>query len=326
MTKPALKRSAAITAATFTAAALTFAPAQAEPTNSGNPLDQTVSDSEATSPDQVLFNSGHMDMGPRVVAGKWRLQIRDDSAKKPVWRDMDNTVVTVKDNALLKVPNNSKYNFIGEKPGTKVWVLPQAEKAGIPWPGWNTQHPGALKAMTKGANFTLDRVSGPGSLIMFLENGALENPQVLWDSKKKERQNVFAEANSHTHANWVFTKPGIYFVQVTSSATTKSGKMVKDTEILRFAVGTATDPMPGFATKPFDGETAAPDEDSLWTKPWVWAAGAGIVAVAVGFAAASRRRKPGRSDDDRLSTSSTEIHEAGEPIPGSSSSNAGTQA
>ena len=295
----------------------------AEPTSSANPLDQTVSDSEATSSEQVLFNHGHMDMGPRVVDGTWRLQIRDDSAKTPVWRDMDNTVITVKDNAQLKVPSSDKYSFLKEKPGTPVWVLPQTEKQGIAWPGWNTQHPSALKAMTKGVNFTLDKVSGPGDMIMYLENGALEGPQVLWDSHKKDRQNVFAESNTHTHANWVFTKPGIYYAQVTASATTTSGKLVKDTEVLRFAVGSSTDPMGAFTAKPFGADTG--DESgsgqSFWSGPWPWVA-AGALALLVTLAAVAGTRKrssaiaAGRAQAD---------HEASEPPSGSVSSTGSTR-
>ena len=267
--------------------------ASAEPTSSANPLDQTVGANERTSTQKVLFNSGHMDMGPRMVNGKWQLQIRDDSGKTPVWRDMDKTVLTVKDETQLKVPSDKKYAFIKEKPGSPVWVLPQTEKPGMPWPGWNTQHPSALKVMNKGVNFTLDRVSGPGSVMMYLENGTLEGPQLLWDSHKSERQNIFAEANTHTHANWVFTKPGIYFMQVTASATGRDGKVVKDTEILRFAVGSETDPMDGFSDAPFskDAQDEKKQAGSILDGPWPWVAAAALALVVFGSVFAGSRRR-----------------------------------
>ncbi|MCB4208428.1 choice-of-anchor M domain-containing protein [Arthrobacter sp. UM1] len=258
-------------------------------------LEQTVSDSEPASTDQVLFHQGHLDIGPRIADGRWTLQIRDDSGDKPVWRRLSDTVVLVKDETRLTVPEDETYRFIGQPPGTSVYVLPQTEKQGVPWPGWNTQSPGALKTMGKGADFTLDRVSGPGDVLMYLENGTLEKPQVLWDSRKKERQNIFAEANSHTHANWVFTKPGVYALQVTSSAKTKDGKTVKDTQVLRFAVGSATDPAPGFAADPFHGQAQAADSEQAETVPATavaWAvAGSVVLLVGAAVVVGVRRRR-----------------------------------
>ena len=267
-------------------------------------LEQTVSDSEPASTEQVLFHQGHLDIGPRIVDGRWTLQIRDDSGAKPVWRRFGDTVVLVKDETRLTVPEDETYRFIGQPPGTSVYVLPQTEKQGVPWPGWNTQSPGALKTMGKGADFTLDRVSGPGDVLMYLENGTLEKPQVLWDSRKKERQNIFAEANSHTHANWVFTKPGVYALQVTSSAKTKDGKTVKDTQVLRFAVGSATDPAPGFEPDPFHGQAQAAESEqgeAVSATAVAWAVAGGVVllvgaAVVVGV---RRRRRLLEAEEGR---------------------------
>ncbi|XCB30255.1 TIGR03769 domain-containing protein [Arcanobacterium hippocoleae] len=44
------------------------------------------------------------------------------------------------------------------------------------------------------------------------------------------------ELNTHTHANWVFTEPGVHLVRVTAQAQLKNGETVSDTKILRFAV------------------------------------------------------------------------------------------
>lgn len=46
-------------------------------------------------------------------------------------------------------------------------------------------------------------------------------------------------ANTHVHPNWVFTAPGTYRVQITQSATSRSGQKVSATGVLTFNVGGA---------------------------------------------------------------------------------------
>ena len=55
---------------------------------------------------------------------------------------------------------------------------------------------------------TLTGVQGPGSLIVYLQSGDFAEPEVLWDSAEPNPQPVWVDVNTHTHANWVFSKPG----------------------------------------------------------------------------------------------------------------------
>lgn len=217
-----------------------------------------------TSNQPVMIQAGHADFGPTLAGGNWKIQIRDDTGDEPVWRDPENVVFKLGSNSIIPMPNDSTYSFIGEKPGTKLYVIPQTQNPDVPWLGWNTQEGGVLNELDRGANLSLDGVSGPGKLHVYLENGN-NNPQQLWDSTKGYPQNSWIEANAHTHVNWVFSKPGIYHVKLTFSGKLKNGRAVSDTRVLNFAVGDKTDaqaalPSAGSAGQGGASQTDAQDE------------------------------------------------------------------
>lgn len=193
-----------------------------------------------TSNQPVMIQAGHADFGPTLSGGNWKMKIRDDTGDEPVWRDPENVVFKLGSNSIIPMPNDSTYSFIGEKPGTKLYVIPQTQNPDVPWLGWNTQEGGVLNELDRGANLSLNGVSGPGKLHVYLENGN-NAPQQLWDSTKGYPQNSWIEANAHTHVNWVFSKPGIYHVKLAFSGKLKNGRAVSDTRVLNFAVGDKTD-------------------------------------------------------------------------------------
>jgi surface-anchored protein len=79
---------------------------------------------------------------------------------------------------------------------------------------------------------------------------------VLWDSTKDDRQDIWVDVNTHTHANWVFTEPGVYLVQAEVKADLVDGRTVTDRHTLRFAIGDTTSADAAFAA------TAAPPSSS----------------------------------------------------------------
>lgn len=204
-----------------------------------SPIDSAAQAAEGNQP--VMIQAGHADFGPTLIDSKWKLKIRDDTGDEPVWRDPENVVFKLGSNSIIAMPDDAAYSFIGEKPGTKLYVIPQTQNPDVPWLGWNTQEGGVLNELDRGANLSLEGVSGPGKLHVYLENGN-NNPQQLWDSTKGYPQNSWIEANAHTHVNWVFSKPGIYHVKLTFSGKLKNGRSVSDTRVLNFAVGDNTDP------------------------------------------------------------------------------------
>ena len=200
-------------------------------------LTQTLSAEQPVASGRTEISAGHVDMGPRFNNGKFELMLHDDHGETPVWRSLDEVIYRGSDQAILEVPNDPRYSFVGAPAGSKVYVIPQTEAKGVIWPGWNTQDPQLVSKLNRGVNLTLEQVSGPGTFSLYLENGNFSAPQVLWSSTKNEPQKLWVEKNTHTHANWVFTAPGEYLLKVTASAELSDGSTVSDTRYLKFAVG-----------------------------------------------------------------------------------------
>ncbi|MGH1977312.1 choice-of-anchor M domain-containing protein [Rothia sp. L_38] len=200
-------------------------------------LEQTLSPDEPVVTGQHEIAAGHVDMGPAFVEGSWELMFRDDSTAEPVWRDPADVVLRGNDTAMMPVPDDPRYSFVQAAAGEQVYVIPQTELAGVVWPGWNTQNPQVVERLGRGVTFTLEGVEGPGGFSMYLENGTFGAPEVLWTSDSTDPQDIFVEPNVHTHANWVFTAPGAYYLTVRAHAELADGTVVSDTARLLFAVG-----------------------------------------------------------------------------------------
>lgn len=236
-------------AATPSAAGATTAPTSGAPgraatnpatsaTPSADPaLEQNVAANEPTSQTPAVIEAGHVDLGPRLIGGKLTVSLRDDSAASPVWRDPNKTVLRVRDGALIQVPQGEDYKFLADS--KRVYVLPQTQKTQLVWLGWNTQDPAVTKLIQGGVNMRIEQVKGPGRSWLILQEGTFGKPKVLADSAASA-QDIWVDTNTHVHANWIFSKPGIYLVKVSFKATGVDGKTYQATTTLRFAVGDAT--------------------------------------------------------------------------------------
>ena len=235
---------AAPSAAGATTAPTSGAPGRAatNPATSATPsadpaLEQNVAANEPTSQTPAVIEAGHVDLGPRLIGGKLTVSLRDDSAASPVWRDPNKTVLRVRDGALIQVPQGEDYKFLADS--KRVYVLPQTQKTQLVWLGWNTQDPAVTKLIQGGVNMRIEQVKGPGRSWLILQEGTFGKPKVLADSAASA-QDIWVDTNTHVHANWIFSKPGIYLVKVSFKATGVDGKTYQATTTLRFAVGDAT--------------------------------------------------------------------------------------
>lgn len=219
--------------------------AETSPPGDDPNLQQTIPDLRIVHGKRVL-KTGHVDMGPKFEGdGTWRFLIHDDVARADanaasVWRYPAETVFHVLDQAQLTVPDDDAYSFLGADPGQTVWVVPQTQNPRVVWLGWNTQDPEVMKTIDRGITLSLTGVQGPGVATVYLQSGSFGAPQVLWDSRKTDAQPLWVDVNTHTHANWVFTKPGVYLLRLSAQADLKDGSQVSDTQLIRFAVGTDT--------------------------------------------------------------------------------------
>lgn len=242
------------TSATPSAAGATTAPTSGTPGRAASPsaatspgasatpstdpaLEQNVAANEPISQTPAVIEAGHVDLGPRLIGGKLTVSLRDDSAASPVWRDPNKTVLRVRDGALIQVPQGEDYKFLADS--KRVYVLPQTQKTQLVWLGWNTQDPAVTKLIQGGVNMRIEQVKGPGRSWLILQEGTFGKPKVLADSAAST-QDIWVDTNTHVHANWIFSKPGIYLVKVSFKATGVDGKTYQATTTLRFAVGDAT--------------------------------------------------------------------------------------
>ena len=200
-------------------------------------LEQNVAANEPTSQTPAVIEAGHVDLGPRLIGGKLTVSLRDDSAASPVWRDPNKTVLRVREGALIQVPQGEDYKFLADS--KRVYVLPQTQKTQLVWLGWNTQDPAVTKLIQGGVNMRIEQVKGPGRSWLILQEGTFGQPKVLADSAASAKD-IWVDTNTHVHANWIFSKPGIYLVKVSFKATGVDGKTYQATTTLRFAVGDAT--------------------------------------------------------------------------------------
>lgn len=221
----------------------------------------------------------------------------DDHAETPAWRRPADVVLKGDDAALLPKPDDDRYSFVAATAGEQVYVIPQTEMSGVVWPGWNTQDPEVVSQLGRGVTLTLDKVEGPGQFSLYLENGNFSAPQVLWNSDTQNPQDIWVEPNTHTHANWVFTKPGAYFLTVTAHAELADGSKVSDTQRIQFAVGSETSAEQVFheaenkgavtstetsmPSEQQDGDTATSAEKSAPAVLWV-IGGLAVLALLVG--------------------------------------------
>lgn len=215
-----------------------------------------VEGGEAVASGRVVVGDGHVDIGPRFLDGEWALLVRDDTVTPSVWRHLRDVVLQASDAAVVAVPDDPQFAFLGE-PGADVWVLPQVQQQGILWPGWNTQDPDVATRLGRQVTWTLHGVEGPGDVVLFV-NEDFGAPETLFDSREPYPQETGIEPNTHAHANWVFTAPGVYRLAMEMSGTTRDGDEVRGGGTLRVAVGDATNPDDAFAAP----DLALPSDDA----------------------------------------------------------------
>ena len=265
-------------------------------------LDQTVAADEEASTESAVIGTGHVDIGPRMVDGQWSVALRDDSGAHPVWRDPDRTVLRVSDAALMAAPTGSDYAFMGAQAGEQYYVVPQTQNPDVVWLGWNTQDPGVVSAIDRGATMRIGSVSGPGRTWMFLQDGTFGKPRLLVDGQSGEAQDVWVDASTHVHANWVFTAPGVYTAALSFSARTTDGQQLSASTTLRFAVGSQTSADEAFAAAP----AAAAEAGATGSAGSADSAGGGGSAAGAGRAGDSALADDGASANEaRVPTGSS---------------------
>lgn len=113
-------------------------------------------------------NEGHFDLGPRIVDGKLKLQVKDDRSQPASWVDPATLTFSLGDKATLKAPD--ALNFVAT-PGQDVWMISSSQSAGVPWLGMNSQAEEIVSKTSGEVTFTLVSVEGPGKVSVFTSGG-----------------------------------------------------------------------------------------------------------------------------------------------------------
>ena len=194
--------------------------------------------------DKVVLDHGHVDIAATRDGDSFTARLKDETAivdKQAVERPLDDVVLAVHDNARRPRPQalaGKEFDYLGSD---KFYLLPQTQQQGIIWPGYNTQSLKYSDFKDGRVDLTIEPTSMPdgGNVGMFLTEGVGNSFTPLLNTAEGDTtvETTFA---SHTHANWAFTKPGIYELTVTYSATTRDGKdITSQPQTLTVAVGDA---------------------------------------------------------------------------------------
>ena len=166
-------------------------------------------------------NEGHFDLGPRIVDGKLKLQVKDDRSQPASWVDPATLTFSLGDKATLKAPD--ALNFVAT-PGQDVWMISSSQSAGVPWLGMTSQAEEIVSKTSGEVTFTLVSVEGPGKVSVFTSGGL--GGGVGEHLLQEEGSSYTLPANTHAHQNWVFTAPGTYKLTISAQVTPKQGEQI----------------------------------------------------------------------------------------------------
>jgi surface-anchored protein len=190
--------------------------------------------------DLVEYSAGHSDIGLAFEGNELHLHyhfgvgavidgttLAADAEYAP-----DEAYVRVSDATKVTVPFD--VGFLGANAGDTVWVLPQSNTPGLPFVGLAAEE---LSSPFNSASYQLIGFSGPGDFALWQTSG-LGSPIVSFQTNDGlstlDKYNL--AIGGHDHANWGFTKEGIYDLTILASVTDGTNTYT-DTGTFKFAVG-----------------------------------------------------------------------------------------
>ena len=171
----------------------------------------------------VELTHGHMDLRLRADSSsptKYSLVLKDDSLtgeKTSVMRSIDSVTWKVGVNARFTRPQSltdPSYDVLGAI-GESSYVLPETQNPDIVWPGVSTEGID-YSVFPKGIDYEVRVLESPkDSRVAFFQTGTFGGPaQVMIDSANPALSRIHTDSPTHMHANWVFSRPGRYRLQI----------------------------------------------------------------------------------------------------------------
>ena len=162
----------------------------------------------------VVLDHGHVDVvGLAYEDSRLQIAVHDESGAVEVEHAPEDVVLRALPAARTTVPGGPAYAFLGTA-GQPVWILPEVQNPDLLWAGFGAEElqPGIFKDDAVDVKFL--SLSGPGRLAVYTDDVFGDPETVLVDSGDGLPDTVGLHAGDHTHANWAFSKPGTYTLQV----------------------------------------------------------------------------------------------------------------
>lgn len=218
---------------------------------------------------RLVIESGHVDAFNVTAKGDaLKLDLKEDVTGSHKTHAAEDVELHVKSAALKDLPKNVPG-------GPKAYWLPMTQDQNLLWPGWDTL---GIKdtGFDESIKLKFDKVEGPGAIHLFGQGswGGIEPLLAGGGTQLKAgaiRDQKFA---AHTHAHWVFTKPGVYTLTLHAEGTKGGKKVSSNKATYTFTVGDefkgkadakAEKPAPAPAPKPEDSTTPKKPSDTAPT-------------------------------------------------------------
>lgn len=212
----------------------------------------------------VTLTQGHIDIvaqpGSQVAA-----IIKDDtlqhSTKIRVERASEAVTMFVPRGALqtrTSEQGEARFDFLGAV-GSHYYLLPEAQDHQLIWPGFSTEELDYDK-YPAGIDFqiTPKQIPAGGKAVGFSVDPfaeAAESVTTFFNTDEPGKHLLRTISPTHRHLNWVFTKPGVYELNV---AVVSGGKPLGPTRVLKFVIDTAETENAGTAAPSGNGKPAQP--------------------------------------------------------------------
>lgn len=188
----------------------------------------------------VILSAGHVDViEVEYEDGELDLAVHDDTVEPGVHRHHEDVIFVVKPQAKTTVPSDPAFGFLGTA-GSRVWILPQVENEELLFAGIATEE--LAEGVFDGDSLDLtvaQLISAPSSAQMAIYTEDLfGQPTVLANSRDGLPDVVDLPVGDHLHANWAFSKAGVYLLKVQAGATLAGTTTVVESDpvYLRFVV------------------------------------------------------------------------------------------
>lgn len=172
----------------------------------------------------VIYSSGHGDLGVSY-GDEWFVHYRLDAGSVADGVPLVSELQSLPEDVIVIVPQSSGITvgssipFLGNAPGSTVWVLSQNQVVNEPFLGLSTEEL-TPSEWTGQIQFRVIDFSGPGNFALWATD-SFGSPLVRWRTNDglSGADVVNLNAGTHAHFNWGFTVPGTYDVGVRVSGT-----------------------------------------------------------------------------------------------------------